>query len=112
MNTLARIPAPVTAFDRTISGLLAAGCRVAFAAWQPCEAPAEVEPTGPAAADDRWLAQDNARRAAAAEELARVKFDELVDELWEFRSGQSYPDWPGAEMAGATGAHDGDMTDA
>jgi hypothetical protein len=108
MSSLAQIPAPVTAFEGVISGLLAAGCRVAFAAWAPCEAPAEVEPTGPAAADDAWLAEDNARRAAEAEELARLKFDELVDELWEYRSGQAYPDWPGAEMAGATypGGHD------
>jgi hypothetical protein len=105
MSSLAQIPAPVTAFDRVIAGLLAAGCRVAFAGWAPsCEAPAEVGPTGPAAADDAWLAEDNARRAAEAEEMARVKFDELIDEIWEFRSGQAYPDWPGAEMAGATGA--------
>jgi hypothetical protein len=112
MNTLAHPPAPVTAFEGVISGLLAAGCRVAFAGWAPCEAPAEHEPTGPAAADDIWLAEDNARRAAAAEEMARVRYDELVDELYAERSGQAYPDWPGAEMVAATGAHDGDMTDA
>jgi hypothetical protein len=104
MSSLAQIPAPVTAFDRVIAGLLAAGCRVAFAGWAPCEAPAESEPTGPAAADDAWLAQDNARRAAAAEELARLSYDGLVDELYAERSGQAFPDWPGAEMAGATGA--------
>jgi hypothetical protein len=94
MSSLAQISAPVTAFDRVISGLLAAGCRVAFAGWAPCEAPAEVEPTGPAAADDAWLAEDNARRAA--EEMARVRYDELIDELYAERSGLAFPDWPGA----------------
>jgi hypothetical protein len=105
MSSLAHPPVPVIAFDRVISGLLAAGCRVAFAAWQPCEAPAEHEPTGPAAADDRWLAEDNARRAAAAEELAAYRdgiSDAEYDE-WYDCSGFAFPDWPGAEMAAATG---------
>jgi hypothetical protein len=105
MSSLAQIPAPVTAFDRVISGLLAAGCRVAFAAWAPYEDPAEVEPTGPAAADDAWLAEDNARRAADAEEhLARLSYDSLIDELYAERSGQAFSDWLEGEMAGATGA--------
>jgi hypothetical protein len=104
VSSLAQIPAPVTAFDRVICGLLAAGCRVAFAAWAPCEAPAEVGPTGPAAADDAWLAADNARRAAEAEAEERVRFDELVDELYEYRSGRAYPDWPEGEMAEVSGA--------
>jgi hypothetical protein len=106
MSSLAQSPATVTAFECVISGLLAAGCRVAFAAWAPCDAPAEVGPTGPAAADDAWLAEDNARRAAA-EELARVRYDELIDELYEFRSGQAYPDWLDGEMAGATACREG-----
>jgi hypothetical protein len=107
MSSLAQIPAPVTAFDRVIAGLLAAGCRVVFAGWAPsCEAPAEVGPTGPAAADDAWLAEDNARRAAAAEEMAAYRegiSDAEYDE-WYDCSGVAFPDWPGAEMAGATGA--------
>jgi hypothetical protein len=103
MSSLAQSPAPVTAFDRVIAGLLAAGCRVAFAAWAPCEAPAEVEPTGPAAADDAWLAEDNARRAAEAEEMAAYRdgiSDSEYDE-WYDCSGVAFPDWSGAGMAGA-----------
>jgi hypothetical protein len=94
MSSLAQSPAPVTAFERTISGLLAAGCRVAFAGWAPCEAPAEHEPTGPATADDAWLAEDNARRAAEEAEMAAYR-DGISDrdyDLWCERSGLAFPD--------------------
>ena len=64
-----------------------------------------VEPTS-AADRQAWAeACAEAELEAAARELAlqQARYDELVDELHELRSGRAFPDWPEAEVIAAAG---------